>query len=279
MDWLSGRRPLIVAGALAALAGLLAYFGFSEHEKQALAGWETTKVVVAAKNIEAGTPLTEENIKVSDIPERFFTKSVIRPEDVGPGRVLGQKAAVPMAEGDPLLWTHIATSTGTTRLAQTITSKGRAVAIRVSPESSVQNWIRPFDHVDVLSTLRDAQTGDHVTLTLLENVVVLATGVFTGATLTQQNDRSYSTVTLQVMPEAAEMLVLAQEMGSLYLTLHNPDDGEMQETRASTGTSLKTITAGERTHLVSQKQSKTFQGVEVIRGGHSSEQHRFPGGK
>jgi pilus assembly protein CpaB len=269
-----GRRPLLIAAGLAIFAGVLAFVGFAQREKQMTQGWELVPAVVASRNIREGEELTQDNVKASLIPERFFTGSVIRPDDVGRGSVLHQKAAVAMAEGDPLLWTHIATSAATARLAQTITNKGRAVAIRVSPESSVQNWVRPSDHVDVLTTMRDPTSGDHVTLTLLENVIVLATGTLTGTQVTGA-DHGYSTVTLQVMPEAAEMLVLAQELGSLYLTLRNPEDTDIGESHA-TATSLRTIASGERTHMISQKQTKQFQNIEIIRGGRTSETKRFP---
>jgi len=89
------------------------------------------------------------------------------------------------------------------------------------------------------------------------------------------SDHSYATVTLQVMPEAAEMLVLAQELGSLYLTLRNPEDTDLSE-QHQTATSLRTIASGERTHMISQKQTKQFQNIEVIRGGRTSETKRFP---
>jgi len=277
MSAFDGRRPLVIAAGLAIGAGVLAFVGFSQRERQMTKGWALVPAMVASRNIREGEELTRDNLKESEIPERFFTGSVITRSDIEHGSVLHQKAAVPMSEGDPLLFTHIATSAATARLSQTVTNKGRAIAIRVSPESSVQNWIRPSDHVDVLTTMRDPTGGDHITLTLLENVIVLATGQLTG-TQVAGSDHSYATVTLQVMPEAAEMLVLAQELGSLYLTLRNPEDTEIGESHA-TATSLRTIASGERTHMISQKQTKQFQNIEVIRGGRASETKRFPSNK
>ena len=76
--------------------------------------------------------------------------------------------------------------------------------------------------------------------------------------------------------EAAEMLVLAQELGALYLTLRNPEDASVQDNR-STATSLRTIVGGERTNVLTTKQNRQFQNIEIIRGAHGSETKRFPG--
>lgn len=269
---LEGRTPLYLAIGLAALAALLAWLGLAQKEKELRSGWDLVPAVVAKRAISEGETLTADNVTMGEIPERFFTNSVVGREDSG--RILGRRASVAMNPGDPVLLSHIASTSGEMRLADVITKKGRAISIRVSPESAVHHWIRPSDHVDVIATFRDPTGNENVTMTLLENVIVLATGQIMGLTL-NPGDRTYTTVTLQVVPEAAEMLILAQELGSLYLTLRHPEDGELQEVQKQ-ATTLKTIVGGERARLLSKTQAKTFQTVEVIRGGKGSEVKRFP---
>ena len=66
-----------------------------------------------------------------------------------------------------------------------------------------------------------------VTCTILQNVLVLATGKDTAksAPLHVQGGTSYSTVTLEVSPREAEMLVFAEQIrGRLSLTLRNRND-------------------------------------------------------
>jgi pilus assembly protein CpaB len=92
--------------------------------------------------------------------------------------------------------------------------------------------------VDILGTFTfpsnkgDPQL-DTVTLTILQNVTVLATGKDTARSLTEaaiqtgggaRRPSSYSTVTLLVTPKEAEMLVFAMQKGRLTLTLRNPSD-------------------------------------------------------
>jgi len=75
---------------------------------------------------------------------------------------------------------------------------------------------------------------------------------------------NYSTVTVQVLPEAVEMLVLAQDLGSLYLSLRNSEDNEIKEL-ADGKTTMQTLLTGERSKRISKTQSKIFK-VEIIRG-------------
>ena len=70
--------------------------------------------------------------------------------------------------------------------------------------------------------------GDLVTCTLLQNVLVLATGRDTAKSMTRNlgtNVQGYSTVTLEVTPREAEMLAFAEQIkGRLVLTLRNRND-------------------------------------------------------
>jgi pilus assembly protein CpaB len=101
-------------------------------------------------------------------------------------------------------------------------------------------------------------------LTLLQNVVVLATGKITGTTninLLPDGDRAYADVTLQLLPEEAEILTLAEGMGSLKFTLRNPEDIDMQEERGRA--TLQTLITGER---IRSLQNRRLNTIQVIKG-------------
>jgi pilus assembly protein CpaB len=67
-------------------------------------------------------------------------------------------------------------------------------------------------------------TTELVTMTILQDVLVLATGQETASTYTG-GQSSYSMVTLQVTPHEAEVLTFAEQMrGRLTLSLRNPED-------------------------------------------------------
>lgn len=126
--------------------------------------------------------------------------------------------------------------------------------------------MRPNDHVDVIGSFRDPQTQQLRTLTLLQNVVVLATGHITAATVhVPEEEKRFGTVTLLALPEEAEMLAVAQELGTLTLLLRNPDDLDAQEKRAVVDE--KTLFTGERAKELQQKRYRTIQIIRGNRGG------------
>ncbi len=131
----------------------------------------------------------------------------------------------------------------------------------VNERSSVGLWVRPNDHVDVLGTFRDPATNQMVAVTMLQNVIVLATGQLTEASHSRRSDNTYSTVTLLVLPEEAEIMVLAQEQGSLYLSLRNSEDISIFEERART--TIQTLITGER---VKELQKRRYRTIQIIRG-------------
>ena len=260
---LKGRTPLVLAVVLAAIAGFLAYVSLVSSEKAVRAGWELVPAVVANEDLEAGTEVDVDNIAVRKVPEDFVTKSVIRPENVQ--HILGQRLAVDIKRGDLLLWSHFQESREFERLSTLVQPKYRAISIKVNEESSVSQWIRPNDHVDVLGTFRDPQNNQMMTVTLLQNVIVLATGKIAPTTTTTglpREERMYPSITLLVLPEEAEILTLAQEMGNLYATLRNPDDISVQRERGKA--TLKTLLTGERLNTLGRIRQKDQ--VIIIRG-------------
>jgi len=128
----------------------------------------------------------------------------------------------------------------------------------------VGGWIRPNDHVDILGAFRDPTVGEQVAVTLMQNVVVLATGKITGTTninLLPESQREYANLTFLLLPEEAEILSLASDMGALTLTLRNPEDIDLQEERGKA--TIQTLLTGERMKALQRLRYGTIQ---VIRG-------------
>ena len=266
---LQGRLPIVLAAVFGVLAALVAYLTIKQRTDQISDRWAPVGVMAASRNLPAGETITKDNLTVIEVPGSIATESVITVKDVNSKGVpiYGRKLAIDIKRGDMLLYQHIHTKTGDQRLADAVQKKGRAVSIRVNPESSVHHWIEPGDHVDIIGIFRDPVSRDMVSVTMLQNVVVLATGRIGGQTnmhLLNENERAYNTVTVHVLPEAVEMLVLAQDLGTLYLSLRNAEDNEIADL-ADARTTVKTLLTGERSKQISRTQSKIFK-VEIIRG-------------
>lgn len=257
--WLEGRRALWAALGMAVVAGGLAYGALRAQEARVRRGWDLVPVLVAAKDLAAGTTVTEALVAQREVPEQFATASVLRPESLV--HVEGQPVRVPVVAGEPLLWTHFDVGQGTSRLAERVQRRGRAVTIEASVPSSVGGWVRPNDHVDVIGTFRDPASNETVAVTLLQNVIVLATGALAEPRGDTEHPGEYATVSLLVLPEEAEILALAGELGRLTLSLRNEEDPDVLEERGRA--TVGTLLSGERARALEERRRERIQ---IIRG-------------
>jgi pilus assembly protein CpaB len=259
---LKGKTPLVVALVLGFLAGFIHVSAVRKERADARKGWNIVPVVVASQDIPEGTVVSYDMVAQRPVPEQFVTSSVVKPDSVT--YVVGQKVLVPLQQGDPLLWSQFETTKAAERLSTKVQKKGRAITIEAKSTTAVGGWIRPNDHVDVIGTFRDPQTDENVAVTLLQNVIVLATGKITGTTnvnLIPEGQRTYSDISLLVIPEEAEILVLAQELGNLTLSLRNEDDVDIIEERGRA--TISTLLSGERTRVLEKKRQEIIQ---IIKG-------------
>ena len=265
---LSGKNPLLIALALGLMAGLIAYSAIKAQQRKIKDKWQTVNVLCAKTDIPEGTELDGDMIAVKEMPTQFVTESNIKVEEDGSLKQdspVGQRVMVPLKAGDPILVSHFE-SAREADFSTMINPKGRAVTIDVQEKTAVGLWVRPNDHVDVIGSFRDPETSALKTVTLLQNVVVLATGRITAnTTFVPDEDKKFQTVTLLVLPEEAEILTLSAELGTLTLLLRNPDDLDYQEKRSVVD--QKTVLTGERASELQQKRYKTIQ---IIRGNKSN---------
>ncbi len=224
----------VVIGLLAAfLAG--SYISAREREVDALRAqlarrYRTVDVVVPAKSLPAGTRLESEDLRVRAVPENALSGQTIRATPNIALRLVGRTLALGVEATRPLQWSDIEGGAPDDRgLAGMLRPKMRALSISVSGAASVSNMVRPTDHVDVLGTFAlPSKTVEGatelVTLTILQDVLVLATGQETAESV-RGGGGNYSLVTLEVSPHEAEVLTFAEQMrGRLTLALRNPED-------------------------------------------------------
>jgi len=107
----------------------------------------------------------------------------------------------------------------------------RAKAIAVDSISSLSYLVRPDDRVDIIGTfrfpeMRGEKDWDTITLTILQNVRVIATGNQWGrrSDTPGTRKRSYNSVTLELSPSDVEIVEFASQKGRLTLSLRNNED-------------------------------------------------------
>ncbi len=215
------RTALIASIAIGSLGAALLWVYMVRYEREARGG-EPVLVLVARQDLPVGSTLQEGAFAAQPIPEAYVDGRHILA--VERERVLGIRLRNALKAGERILWTDLATSSGNDRgLAALVRSGYRAFTMQVDQASTLAGLLQPGDRVDVLHTTERA--GRPVTLTLLQNVLVLAIGRRT-ASLEGAHDEvaSAEEVTVSVTPEQAQLLAEAQNMGMLRLVMRAPDD-------------------------------------------------------
>ena len=205
------------------------------------------EVLCFKRDIPSGTRISKADLGIISVPASGLRGQALTEADLD--SALGRKLLNGRKTREILFWSDIeGGKPRSSGLAGNIKSEMRAVSINCSGAASVSGMVRPNDHVDVIASFsfptniansssltnsagnaRPMIVQELVTYTILQNVHVLATGKETANSLGGQggafNAGSYSTVTLEVTPREAEMLVFAEQIkGRISLALRKPSD-------------------------------------------------------
>ena len=231
----------LVAGLLAAVFTrfyIVAKDAEVEAKKQYYEGkYGTMQALVFARDVPAGTVLSRADLGILKLPKAGIEGQALTEENVAD--VIGRKCIGAHRERNVVFWTDIEGGDPTaTGLSADIKKTMRAISINCSGAAAVSSMVKPNDHVDVIGTfdMTDPAAGGRgkafVTCTILQNVLVLATGSQTAKTRAGDLGLSggYSTVTLEVTPREAEMLAFSEQLkGRLVLSLRNRNDASFEK--------------------------------------------------
>ena len=233
------RKIVLIVSILAGLAAAIltrVYFAAKDAEVQDLkdaikARYGTLEVLCFNKEVPSGTVLAKSDLGLKTVPAVGMRGQALTFDDLN--SVLGRKTLLGHRRGDVLFWADVeGGNPAVAGLSADVKRTMRAVSINCSGAASVSSMVRPNDHVDVIGTFDFDREGgarkNFVTCTILQNVLVLATGSRTAkmrAPSDAGRSANYSTVTLEVTPREAEMLAFAEQMkGRLVLSLRNRND-------------------------------------------------------
>ncbi|MBR2983239.1 MAG: Flp pilus assembly protein CpaB [Kiritimatiellae bacterium] len=232
------KRKIVLVVSLAAglLAAVLTRVCISAKDAEVKAlkdsinrRYGTMEVLCFAREIPSGSELAKSDLGLKTVPAVGMRGQALTAENVAD--VVGRRVLIGHKRGDVVFWSDIeGGDPSATGLSADVKRQMRAVSINCTGAASVSSMVRPNDHVDVIGTFDFEGAGgrrNFVTCTILQNVLVLATGSETAKSRlrSQGISRAYSTVTLEVTPREAEMLAFAEQIkGRLVLTLRNRND-------------------------------------------------------
>lgn len=219
---------LMLGGALSA-GSAAAYFAnsyieksVSERRSELDAQYTPVRAVVAAYDLRPGTPLSSQTVAIRDVPNSFLHSEAVLADQWK--SIAGRVLARPVRSGEPVLGSHLAQDL-TAGFSSHLDPGMRALTIPVDEESSISGMLAPADRIDLFFTT--SAGSETVTLPLLSNVPVIATGVRTLSNETQikkEGLSEYRTVTVSVSPQDAAKITFAQDAGKITITLRQPND-------------------------------------------------------
>jgi pilus assembly protein CpaB len=217
------RLVAVLALALTAGGGLAyATYNYIQNVPVKTVTIPTKPVMVAATDLELGTELRQEDLRLVQWPANSVPEGTFG----SPSDLVGRGLIMPVIENEPFLPLKLASKEAGAGLPPIIPQGLRAVSVRVNEVIGVAGYVLPGTRVDVVATANPTNDrGDVTSKVVLTNVQVLASGT----KLEQQGDdkskpQAVTVVTLLVSPEEAERLTLASTEGKIQLALRNPLD-------------------------------------------------------
>ncbi|HUS06401.1 MAG TPA: Flp pilus assembly protein CpaB [Bryobacteraceae bacterium] len=192
---------------------------------------QLTHVIVAARNLELGTLIGANDVKVGDWVGTPPAGVAVKTDNV-----IGRGVVSAIYAGEPISETRLAAAGSGGGLAATIPPGMRACAVRVNDIVGLAGFVLPGMRVDVLISGNPPganQAAGSKVRTLLQNIQVLSAG----ANIQKDNEGKpvqVQVVNLLVTPEQAEVLSLASgDQTRIQLVLRNPLDTQVAKTSGS----------------------------------------------
>jgi len=209
--------PLIVALILGGIAAKMAFDFIQKRQSGISSELKHPQMVVAKRNVEAGTALTEEDLSLGDISSDAVPETAFTSVD----QLLGRVTVVQLLQGQAITSTLLAPRGMGPGLQAAVPLGMRAVTVEINEMTGVAGYLVPGCHVDVIQTLRDNKTGLPTARTLAQNVKITAVGMRHNP---QDGDGGGRSITLLVSPAQAEWMELCSTLGRPRFTLRNGND-------------------------------------------------------
>jgi pilus assembly protein CpaB len=196
----------------------------STMEAELRAKNEMVQVVVPTRDILRGERISASAMAIREIPIAYIDRGAVTPERFD--TAIGQTVTHDVQEGRPLMWAHLRGGE-VPSFSGLLPDGKRALTVVVDEVNAVSGMLEPRDRIDLLLTISSGEK--NITLPLLQNVQVMATGKKVHTSTQEDSEMGgmqFSTVTIEVKPDEAKLVVLAQEEGKLTAVLRHPQDLE-----------------------------------------------------
>lgn len=203
--------------------------------QQEMAQEQMVPVLVAAYQIPMGSKIGEEHISKRNHPKSLVHEHA----HTDTNNVMGRVTSTTIFKGEPILETRLQKEGAEAGLSGIIPEGLRAITLRVDDTSSVAGFVKPGNFVDVVANIRQNNSGEPISKTILQNVKIIATGSeIVPAEGEEKDAKTVPTVTVLASLEQVERLSLASDIGKIRLVLRSNADQQQETTKGATLSSL-----------------------------------------
>ena len=164
------RRLSFIAIAALAVGSLVSLKVYRMLRAQSGPAKVFVDVLVAARDIPVGAKIEDRDLKVVSLPPEDLAADVIHTKR----RAVGRWVVLPIGKGDLVLPYKLAAEDGGSVLSSMIPPGMRAVTINVNEVTGVAGFLAPGSRVDVLAIINLNGSNEPRTVTILQNMKVLA---------------------------------------------------------------------------------------------------------
>jgi len=241
-------RPIVIVlivlalGTAAIAAFLVSQFLASQTPAPTATAVQTgtQNVLVAARDITPGTVLSPDDIRWEPWPDTLIDERfIVQPaqvENQAPGQdpqqeFLDRIAKRSIMAGEPMSREMVIKQGDSGVTAANLAKGMRAVTINVTPQQGVAGLILPNDHVDILMSIsvRDIVgiigwkdvVLKYSAETVMKDIRVIAINQKLSHDPKEGVAEPGNLVTIEITPEQAERLLIAQQLGTLSLALRS----------------------------------------------------------
>ena len=238
---------LMVAAVTAVMAKNMFAGAGASQASAAPAEAQGPKVLVAKKPLLVGTIIDATSIGYEPWPKDSVQPSyfVQGTPDSDPSKLLGTVVRYPITAGQPLTRGAVVGPQDRGFLAAALGAGMRAVTVPVNTTTGVAGFVFPGDRIDLVLTqdVKGGGEGDplKVSETIVRNLRVLATDQRIDSKDEEGKTvvKTFSLVTLEVTPRIAEKIAVAQNLGTLSLSLRSIADQTSEMERAVASGDIK----------------------------------------
>lgn len=179
----------------------------------------TRPVVVALQDVGESQAFERTSVQIAQWPIGTVPAGAYSSVD----SVVGRVARVDVFKGEVIVPGRLTPDGTGPGLQVKITPGKRAIAVRIDDVASLNGMVMPNSRVDILVTIRDAVSQQQVSKLFMENMRVLSIGTVSQTTADNRPIQA-PTATIEVTPEEAEQLAIAQREGTIQLVLRGYGD-------------------------------------------------------